>query len=52
MTKSTQFIPEIFIELTKNTYPHGSESIIADKMFKLGLFPKGIGLLIIALRRT
>jgi len=42
MTKSTQFIPEIFIELTKNTYPHGSESIIADKMFKLGLFPKGI----------
>lgn len=42
MTKSTQFIPEVFIELTKNTYPHGSESIIADKMFKLGLFPKGI----------
>jgi hypothetical protein len=42
MTKSTQFIPEVFIELTKNTYPHGSENIIADKMFKLGLFPEGI----------
>ncbi len=42
MTKSTQFIPEVFIELTKNTYPHGSENIIVDKMYKLGLFPKGI----------
>lgn len=42
MTKSTQFIPEVFIELTSNTYPHGTENIIADKMFKLGLFPEGI----------
>lgn len=42
MIKSTQFIPEVFIELTKNTYPHGSENIIADKMYKLGLFPDGI----------
>jgi hypothetical protein len=42
MTKSTQFIPEVFIELTNNTYPHGTENIIADKMFKLGLFPEGI----------
>ena len=42
MIKSTQFIPEVFIELTKNTYPHGSENIVADKMYKLGLFPEGI----------
>ena len=42
MIKSTQFIPEVFIELTKNTYPHGSENIVADKMYKLGLFPDGI----------
>ena len=42
MTKSTQFIPEVFIELTKNTYPHGTENIIIDKMYKLGLFPEGI----------
>lgn len=42
MLKSTKFIPEIFIELTKNTYPHGTENIIADKMIKLGLFPNSI----------
>lgn len=42
MIKSTQFIPEVFIELTSNTYPHGTENIIADKMYKLGLFPEGI----------
>lgn len=42
MIKSTKFIPETFIKLTSSTYPHGTESIIADKMFKLGLFPKGI----------
>ncbi len=42
MIKSTKFIPEVFIKLTENTYPHGSENIIADKMYKLGLFPEGI----------
>lgn len=42
MSKSTKFIPEVFIELTKNTYPHGTENIIIDKMYKLGLFPEGI----------
>jgi hypothetical protein len=42
MTKSTQFIPEVFIKLTKNTYPYGTENIISDKMYKLGLFPEGV----------
>jgi hypothetical protein len=42
MIKSTQFIPEVFMELTSNTYPHGTENIIVDKMYKLGLFPEGL----------
>lgn len=42
MKKSTEFIPEVFLELTSNTYPHGTENIVSDKMFKLGLFPEGI----------
>jgi hypothetical protein len=42
MIKSTEFIPEVFLELTSNTYPHGTENIIVDKMYKLGLFPEGL----------
>lgn len=42
MIKSSEFIPEVFLKLTSNTYPHGTEDIVADEMYRLGLFPMGV----------